>query len=672
MTDLLKIGSSALLGNQSLLATTSNNIANVNTPGYTRQRTEFSNYVEWGVGRSEVVRMYNSYAVDQLRRDTSVNSKSETLASNTSNLENLFSDESLSYGDDLNNVFEHLNQANDDPQNLVPRDLFISDANALFNNLENLTERLLQQQKHVNQEIKGQTSETNSLISGIFNLNDKIVADKKASINGQASPELLDERNELVRKLAEKMNISVLEDDAGHYQISTANGQSLVTNGTYYQLETRTGNPDPAALEYNLVQADNPKVVRSFDTDGLSGEIGGLISYRSDTLNPAINSLGKLALTFADAMNEQNKKGLTAEGEIGQDLFSLPVTNALGYQGNSSANHLVQAQVVPGQGSQITNFDYQIEFTSASEYTVQAYDGSDPVGGVSGPFSFGQNPANFQNPVDGIQFSFQADGSFVEGDTFMVRPTRLQGNPVETLISRPEDLALAAPVAVNQNNSNLGSARIELTDVSTTDPSISGFDQNGLKQSAPAEIIYTENDTYQVRDTQGNILGEASDGEQIMKQLRDNGSFPVVSLGGSYPGYEISISGTPEPGDSFSLTFNEDASHDNFNGLLLADLQQQNTVRADSSGQAEANQTFSESYAQLVGQVGNQAREANMAFESSSTLLQQSELRVEEASGVNLDEEAADLLRYEQAYNASARIISVSQTLFDSLLAAVG
>lgn len=672
MTDLLKIGSSALLGNQSLLATTSNNIANVNTPGYTRQRTEFSNYVEWGVGRSEVVQMYNSYAVDQLRRDTSVNSKNETLVNNTSNLESLFSDESLSYASDLTNVFEHLNEANDNPQNLVPRDLFISDSEALFNNLENLSDRLLQQQAHINQEVKGQASETNSLIASIYDLNGKVVSDKKASPNGQASPELLDERNELIRQLTEKMNISTLEDSAGAIHINTSSGQSLVNNGTYYQLETRTGDPDPAQLEFDLVQADNPKAVSELRTEGLSGEIGGLLEYRADVLNPAINSLGKMAITFADAMNEQNKKGLTAEGEFGQDLFSLPVTNALGYQDNSSANHLVQAQVLSGQASQMTSYDYQIEFTSATEYTVQAYNGSDAVGSASGPYTFGQNPTDFQNPVDGIAFSFQADGSFAEGDTFMVRPTRLQGESVETLITRPEELALAAPLAVSQSSSNLGSGGIQLDEVISTNATFSAFSETGLDADAPAEIRYTENDTYQVLDGSGNILGEATSGDEIMRQLQDNGSFPVATLGASYPGYEVSISGTPEPGDSFTIEMNTDAVNDNANGLLLADLQQANTVRADSSSQATPNQTFSESYAQLVGSIGNEAQQANIAYASSSALLQQSELRVEEVSGVNLDEEAADLVRYEQAYNASARIISVSQTLFDSLLAAVG
>ncbi len=680
MSSLLQIGSSSLLGNQSHLATTSNNIANLNTPGYSRQRTEFASYVEWGVGRSQVTRLFDQFAIDQYRRDTSEHAKLKSLAENASILDTLFSDDSTSIAKGIDSVFARLHEASDEPTSLTPRQLVISDSQALVDRMQSLSDRALEQEEVVNDEIKLQLNETNSLIKSLFDINKSIVTSKKTEVTGQASPELLDERDEIARKLAEKLNVQPIEADDGAMLLNTQNGQPLVTNGHYFQFKAVNGDPDPRRTEIEI-QTSNSTSKKAFDTDGLGGEIGGLIEYRETVLDETVNSLGQLAIAYADAMNEQNKKGVTLDGDLGEDVFNIPTTQALGYRDNSSANHYIEVGIEAGKGGSVTNFDYQLTFTSATEYTVQAYAGGEVVGNVSGPFTIPTSSTDTQGSADGLpdglELRFAADGSFAAEDQFLIRPTRLAGVQIEMNLNRPEQLALAAPVTVENPISNLGSATASLTDVTSTDSSnsplnMSAFDGAGnLDADAPAKVVYTLAGEYEVQDSSGTVIGTVSSGSNIMQQLRDAGTWPTTAYGEDYPGYEISVSGKAEAGDEFNIAYNSDSLDDNFNAQKLTDLQSTDTMRRNVSGNEANTLTFNQAYSNLIGFVGDTTNRANIDLAASESLLGQSEARVQDMAGVNLDEEAADLIKFEQAYNASARIITVAQTIFDSLLSAV-
>lgn len=684
MTDLFKIGTSSLLGNQNQLASTSNNIANVNTPGYTRQRTEYTSYVEWGVGRPQVVRMFDKYATDQLRRDTTEQAKLQTYSDNSSILDNLFSDETTSIAKGLDSVFQRLHEASDEPTSLTPRQLFISDANALVARMQGLSDRVLEQEEIVNDELKLEVSETNSLISSLYDLNGKIVTSKKSNdVTGEASPELLDEREEVVRQLASKLNLQVMEDDAGAYLVNTQGGQTLVTNANYFQLAAVPGNPDPQRTDIEFYINSNPSITKDFRTEGLGGSLGGLTAYRTEVLDQTINSLGQLAISFSDAINEQNKLGVTLDGELGGDVFNIPTIKALGYDDNSSADHLIEVGVEDGFGDQVANFDYELTFTSATEYTLQAYQGGETIGAMSGPFTIPavatDSQASADGLPDGLEFTFTPDGSFAEGDTFLVRPSRLAGVQIEMNLNRPEQLALASPITVENPITNIGSGKIEIesitsTNTDNTNADETAFTSNGFDAAAPASIQINASGGYDVYDTAGTLIGTASTGDNIMQQLKAAGDFDAggrAATGDDYPGFEVNISGDPKPGDVFNIGFNSEALDDNYNGLALTDLQSEDTMRRNIAGSGNNTLTFGEAYSNLIGYIGDTANRAEIDLASSNALLEQSFARVQDMAGVNLDEEAADLIKFEQAYNASARILTVAQTIFDSLLSAV-
>lgn len=684
-SELLKLGTSALLGNQSHLQTVSNNIANMDTPGYSRQRTEFQSYVEWGLGRAQTVRLFDKFAIDQLRRDSASLGYAEKYRDNATIMDNLFADDQSSIAKGLDDVFARINEAAEEPSAITPRQLFISDSEAMVARMQGMSERVLEQEDVVNEEIELTISETNSLLNSLYELNDKIVQ-ASAGDGNEPTPNLIDERNEVIRQLSEKVGVNAVEKENNAIEIHAPNGQPLVIDGAVFNMRAVQGDPDPSryAVEvYSVNNEFNDSNVTTLSDSGLDGELGALFDYRREVLDETINSLGQMAIAFADAMNEQNAKGVDLEGNLGGDVFNIPSTKALGYQDNSSANHDIEVNIEAGYGDQVTNFDYHIEFTSATQYTIQPMQDGELVGTVTGPIDYtidndgdGLN-GNAEGLPDGLILDLTPDTAFAAGDQFLVRPTRLAGLEIEMNLNRPEQLALAGPITVSNPIENLGNGRIVIEDVTntgTTNANDSGFDATpGLDSTAPAQIIYNNTGTngYDVYDSSGTLIGTVTSGDNIMQQLRDNGVYPTPTYADDYPGYEVSVEGSPQTGDEFDIAFNSDGLNDNFNGLKLAELQSEDTMRRNVLTTGSNSLTFAEAYSNLIGGIGDTANRANIDYESASILHAQSEQRVADESGVNLDEEAADLVRYEQAYNASARIITVAQTTFDAILAAV-
>jgi flagellar hook-associated protein 1 FlgK len=690
MSELLKLGSTALLGNQSQLQSISSNIANLNTPGYTRQRTEFTDLEKWGIGRPETVRLFDKFAIDQHRRDSANMGYAEKYRDNASTMDYLFSNDETSVAKGLDDVFSRLNEANDEPSALTPRQLVISDSEALVARMQATSERILEQEDVLNEELELTISEANSMLNSFFHINSEVVS-SSAGEHNKAAPQLVDERNELVRKLAETLGVTTIDKDNNGLELIAPNGQGLAIDGNVFNLRALPGDPDPKRLEIEIFSVRNPNHTLPFSEDNANGKLGGLLDYRREVLDETINSLGQMAIAFADSMNEQNHKGVDLEGKLGGDMFSIPSTKALGYQDNSSEQHNIEVRIEAGLGGQVSNFEYEIEFTTPTEYTIQTLQHGENLGSNFGPFTIPGATTDFQGQAaglpDGLEMRFEPDAAFTAGDRFLVRPTRLAGLEIEMNFNRPKQLALAAPISLENPKSNLGNGELKLEDITNTDTdntllNQSGFTNDvngdgtlgdfGLDDDAPAKVIFTLAGEYDVQDSLGNSIAVLPSGNNIMEQIRNMAPspWPAATHGTDYPGYEISVEGTAKAGDEFNITYNDDAFNDNFNGLKLADLQSDNTMRRNILAGGDTL-TFAESYSNLIGYVGDTANRANIDFTSAESLLEQSKIRVDDVSGVNLDQEAANLVKFEQAYNASARIITIAQQTFDTILQAV-
>ncbi|MFM4922317.1 FlgK family flagellar hook-associated protein [Aeromonas dhakensis] len=663
-SDLLGIGTSGVMAQQRLLQTTSNNIVNVNSQGYVRERTLiYTNANGLGTGDMLTERVINAYAQGEVRRDTSAFYASSTRYQQLANTDTLLGDTSNSVGAAISSYFEGFHTANEAPADISGRKTTLSGLSGMVNRFHTLSAQLDKQTDTINTTIGDEAKRVNSLINSINDLN-------QAIIRTQGTPEenlmLFDQRDEAIRQLSEKMEIRTVPQDNGSMLVNMSTGHSLVLNGSVAQLSVVPGNPDARESELQLVM--DPNKVALNDKD-IGGGIGGLFSARND-LEPAKRELGQLAAAMADAMNQQNRLGMDLDNELGGDLFSLGTSDGLPYSQNTG-NATAKVSFVPGKGTEVTTFDYEVQFSSATGYEVFSVDKD---GNRTSLATGTTPPATVQVAGHGIQFDLS--GTPAAGDKILLQPTKRAAAGLDQLVTRAEDLALASPLKADKGKNNFGSGEIKLTGITNTGAG-SGFGTNSLDPASPQVVKIDGSGNYQVYAADGTTLigvaPAASKGQNLMAALENPlGGPKVYATPTQTPGYEFSITGKVEANDSFTLSYNTDGFADNANGLALAELQNKDLVRKSSNaGTSNDKMTFNEAYSSLVTGVGNTTSQAKSQLKADETKLTQSRGIFESVSGVSLEEEAANLIRYQQSYAASAQIVSTAKTIFDTLLSSV-
>ncbi|WP_421148426.1 FlgK family flagellar hook-associated protein [Aeromonas dhakensis] len=663
-SDLLGIGTSGVMAQQRLLQTTSNNIVNVNSQGYVRERTLiYTNANGLGTGDMLTERVINAYAQGEVRRDTSAFYASSTRYQQLANTDTLLGDTSNSVGAAISSYFEGFHTANEAPADISGRKTTLSGLSGMVNRFHTLSAQLDKQTDTINTTIEDEAKRVNSLINSINDLN-------QAIIRTQGTPEenlmLFDQRDEAIRQLSEKMEIRTVPQDNGSMLVNMSTGHSLVLNGSVAQLSVVPGNPDARESELQLVM--DPNKVALNDKD-IGGGIGGLFSARND-LEPAKRELGQLAAAMADAMNQQNRLGMDLDNELGGDLFSLGTSDGLPYSQNTG-NAAAKVSFVPGKGTEVTTFDYEVQFSSATGYEVFSVDKD---GNRTSLATGTTPPATVQVAGHGIQFDLS--GTPAAGDRILLQPTKRAAAGLDQLVTRAEDLALASPLKADKGKNNFGSGEIKLTGITNTGAG-SGFGTNSLDPASPQVVKIDGSGNYQVYAADGTtLIGVApasSQGQNLMAALENPlGGPKVYATPTQTPGYEFSITGKVEANDSFTLSYNTDGFADNANGLALAELQNKDLVRKSSNaGTSNDKMTFNEAYSSLVTGVGNTTSQAKSQLKADETKLTQSRAIFESVSGVSLEEEAANLIRYQQSYAASAQIVSTAKTIFDTLLSSV-
>ncbi|MFM7967721.1 FlgK family flagellar hook-associated protein [Aeromonas sp. A-5] len=659
-SDLLGIGTSGVLAQQRLLQTTSNNIVNVNSQGYVRERTLiYTNSVGLGTGDMVSERVINAYAQAEVRRDTSAYHAAGSRYDQLFQLDSLLGDASNSVGTTITSYFKAFHTANESPAEVGGRKTTLSELSGMVDRFHTLSAQLDKQSDTINSTIGDETDRVNSLLNSINDLNQAIV-------RTQGSPEenlmLFDQRDEAIRQLSEKMEVRTVTQPNGSMLVNMSTGHSLVLDGGVAQFKVVPGSPDSRDARLQLTLGANQANINDKD---LGGAIGGLFTARND-LEPAKRELGQLAVAMADAMNQQNRLGMDLDNELGGDLFSLKGSKGLPYAGNQG-NGAASVNFVPGKGSEVTTFDYEVQFNSATGYEVFSIDGSGQRTSVATGTT---PPAKFEVAGHGIEIDLS--GTPVGGDKIVLQPTKHAAAGMEQAATRPEDIALASPIKADKNSQNLGSGEIKVNSVYNTGTG-SGFGTNSLDPNAPQVIKIDGSGNYEVYDKNNNLLGVApasSKGQNLMSALEMPLGTPIVPA--LTPGYDFSITGKVEANDSFTLSYNKDGFADNGNGLALAELQNKELVRKNNNAATSNDKmTFNDAYSALVTGVGNKASQAKTLLQANEAKLTQSTAIFESVSGVNLEEEAANLIRFQQSYAASAQIVNTAKTIFDTLLSSV-
>ncbi|WP_165855002.1 flagellar hook-associated protein FlgK [Marinobacter sp. JSM 1782161] len=673
MAGLINIGLSGILGHQSALNTTGNNITNANTDGYSRQQVVFESQsgintgagsIGSGVSISEIRRISDQFVVNQLRSDTSLFNEQDTLNTELTRLDNLLGGESTGLNDALNNFFSSLQSAAEDPAALPQRQAVLSEAENLVNRFQSLHGEMVQQRESVTGQMSAAASDVNSLLSTIADLNESI-SESPGIAQGNLPNDLLDKRDEKIRELSELLQVKVTEVDGYQVNVALSSGQALVVGNEAASLSTETSPDDPNKLAFKLTTGNR---VADVTDQMIGGTIGGLRTFQNKVLEPAFDQLGRVALAVSDQINQQHSVGMDLEGDLGGLFFSDVNTRAAQLDRVSASDNNAPPQdgvvsVEITDTSELAARSYNLEFSGTNGENFQLVDAETGEivrqGQLPDPL-----PAEIEMP--GFNVHIEA-GSFSDGDSFLVRPTRNAAANIGMEINREEDLAFATPVSAESDEGNTGDAQISQgTMLSTTNPltnvPLDEFSQRG-ELSPPLMVRFTSDTSYEILDatdpTNPQALTPPVTG--TYQPGVSNKLFSEDPSDPNYRGFQFEISGNPEANDVFTIGYNTDGVSDNRNAAILGGMGTTNTMNG-------GNQSFTEAYGGLVETVGVTTRQSQLDMEAGQALLEQSTNQWESTSGVNLDEEAGRLIQYQAAYNASAQVMSVAQDLFDTLL----
>ena len=666
---LLSIGKSAVAAQQQMLNTTSNNIANVGTDGYVRQRSQtYTSLLNYGVGETLTQRLNNEFTQQEVWRDTSANSYYDTIYNQLASIDKYFSSESTGMSGAILNTFKSLQSAVNDPSSLAQRSEFIGSCNNLTNRFNTLYQDIHSTQEFNSSRITEDVGVVNDILANIANLNKSIQAamGDKSSVTYN----LMDQRDAAIKDLSKYLDIRTVDQKDGVKLVTLSTGHSLVLeDGNHAVLSEVPGRLDYSNSQISITykNTNGDKNSTTLDSSTLGGELGGYLEVRTE-IEEAEKSLGQLAIAMADAFNNANSKGVDLNGNLGGDIFSIPPLTVAGSRIGTS----LTVEVNKGEGSNVTTDDFYIEFTSNTEFDVYTMKRDNSEKTLIASKNTGDlDSKNKLNLADyGITITF--DGNAKNGDKFFFQPTQAAAFNIKTEIKKESELALASAVKIETDTDNFGKATAEITAIYNNDfiETNSSREINGFANNIPDNIIVNNDNQYEIR--KGTVVletipvtDETIQGKGILSTLAEMQGITVDNL----YGFDISIVGKVYAGDRFNITINENGSGDNRNGLAMCAMQSEDLV-ADSTRNG-IKQNFTERYSMLTSGFGTVVSNAQANATASEAKLAQSTDLYESTTGVSLDEEAANLVKFQQYYQAAARIISASQTVFDALISAV-
>ncbi len=644
-TSIFGIGVSGLNAAQAGLLVTGHNITNAATDGFHRQEAvqgtqtpqeTGAGFFGKGVTVDTVRRAYSQFLDNALLQAQTQGAYLETYGAQIRMIDNLLADPTSGLSPALQSFFSGVQDVASNPASIPSRQQMLSLGESLVSRFQTFSARLTEMRYGVNRQISDTVSEINTLAGNIARVNQQIIQ-LQTGDNRQAN-DLLDERNALLTDLNKLVRASVVEQSDGSINVFIGNGQSLVLGTQTYALAAGPSAADPQDYGVFYIQGGARIELRPSSLRG--GTLGGLFAFRSETLDVAQNQLGRVATVLAQTFNDQHRLGQDLNGALGQDFFTVPAAAVVGNQNNVGTAAIAAANTDVGA---LTGSDYRLQLIGGSWTLTRISDGTQTTF------------AGFPQTIDGVTLSLTS-GAASNGDSFLIQPTRNGARDIGVVISDTTKIAAAAPVRAATDLANVGKATISAGVV--TDTTNAAF-ATPSALTPPILIQFTSPTTYSVFDNTNPAAPALLEAGIAYDPAANNDVFPTP--GALDYGYRSSLTGAAVAGDRFTVGYNTSGVADNRNALLLAGLQTVNTV-----GNGTAN--YQSAYSQLVAQVGNRAREIEVQGKAQDTIVTQTQAAQQSLSGVNLDEEAANLIRYQQAYQASGKVLQVAATLFDTIL----
>lgn len=633
MGDMMSTGVTGLLAFQTALDTISNNISNVNTPGYsvetanlvTNPATPTANgWIGQGVTASTVTRSYSDFLDAQTRTATSSYNQYNTTAGLADNINNMFDDPSTGLSATLQSFGQSIQAMANAPGQESTRQAVLNQAQSVIAQFQAYQQNLNQLGGQVNTQIQSEASTISSLAQSIAGLNQSIMAAQNNG-SGQAPNALLDQRNQLIDQLSQHISVTTVQQSDGSLSVFIGSGQSLVTGG---QASTLSATPDQFGSGQMDISVTTPTSTTDITSQLSGGSLGGLLQFRNTMLIPGQNALGQAAVTLTSLVNTQNAAGLDENGNVGGALLAVGGPQVLTSKDNAGTAD-VTATVSDLGGLTTSNYDLEYDGTN--------WNMTDTVTGQSTPLT--ASTAGGVTTLTGAGLTLTVTGAAQAGDQFLVEPTGNAVAGMSLLTTDPSKIAAAGPLVAAATSSNTGSASI----ASATVPDMTAWTRGNYTLS------FTDPTDYTVTDASGNTVATGT----------YTAGTPI-----SFNGINVSLNGTPAAGDSFTVDDNAGGTGDNSNALQMAAILNSKVL----NGGADSLTDAVNSYVGSVGLLTSQAQNGATAQQSVMTTAQTAQQSV---SGVNLDQEAANLLQFQQAYQAAAQVIAASQTLFQSLITAI-
>lgn len=625
---ILSNSTSALLSFQRALSTISHNVANVNTQGYNRQRVELSNragapngsgFAGSGVQVDTIRRLTDSFTTSRLLVSGAELGRLSDLSQLSGRIDAAFTDPGTSLTASWSRFFDSAQAISVDPSSTSAREAYLTSAETLAARFRYLDTQLDSLETETNQRLTASAKEVTRLATEVGRLNQEIIRNQ-ANAGGQPPNDLLDQRDVTISKLNELIGVTTVPQDDGSLNVFTTGGQAIVVGSRTLELTTIQDPFQPQRVNVAIQFQGGTSVLPD---SSLSGKLGGLTDFRRDVLDPTNRSLGQLATTLAFLTNEANAQGIDLYGNPGNPIFNQPQILPLTGLGNTGSATL-SASIVNVGG--LAANDIELRFDGVNWTAINPAN-SQPI-----PIT-GSGTAVDPFIVNGVAMVL-GGGAAAAGDSFLIRPTAGAAGLLRVTMTDPRQVAAAGPVQSSADVANLGDSVTQLTVVNRADPNI----------SAPVDIVFVDPNNYTVNG-----------GPTIPWVPGD-----VISVNG----WELRLDPPPETGDTFRVRPTGANSSDNSNARVLAQI--------DDSLRLFGNVgTLNTTLREMVSAVGAAAQSAEFSLDAQTAINDQLMQDRETVSGVNLDEEASNMLKFQQAYQAAAKMIGTADTIFQTLLSAV-
>jgi len=671
--NLYNTGVSGLLAAQQQLATTGHNIANVNTEGFNRQRAEQNasvglygggNFVGSGTYVQDISRIYNQFTYKEQLHNQSNLGNADTLHKDLDQLNEIMSFSGASINSSIENFYQTMNGIADNPSDLGLRSIALNQAGVLSSDFSRLNDNIDQLEKSANSVIVQMANKISQLSVELAKINEQILQSQDLTINGQPN-DLLDKRDQLVGELGEYTSVNTILDENGVMTVMIGSGATLVAGITPLSISVISGDPDPKDTQLRLL---GPNSSVAINGSAIGGALAAKFEYRDEHLSQLRREVDRMAMAISGTLNHSQSEGLDLNAQQGLDIFTDINSSAL-QQGrvlspSTNAGNLA-ASINITDISKIPTDEFEIRFDGTDYIMTNMNDGS--LQNLGAPGSGTYTPSN---PDYGFEFT-ELSGTPSSDDSFLIKPTKNSASFMEVTLSHGNGIAASTAIGVDASSKNVSDGKVNITNV--TDPVAARAFTDTANMGLLVDVYESSAGVFSYRVYDADALSPPPSPPSMVGAIASGtflaGNNTLIDMPPSPATAAFQIEITGQPKGQGALAPEEFTIGDAFgfgnggNAILMALTQEKGVVN-------NGRETFSQSLAISASDIGAKASSAELVSETAEALHTQAYNRNQQISGVNLDEEAANLMRFQQAYQASSRIISIANTIFDTLLQA--